>query len=93
MPYATFTVDDFCKDPDFIRWVLTPTDESNRFWQAFMADYPHKMTDLQPAIDYVKVHAVSGNRSRQQSDLARLKQRIWNDIEGPDKPGTLTRYL
>jgi transmembrane sensor len=80
MPNSDFTVEDFCKDPNFIHWVLSPTDESNRFWQSFMADYPHKVADIQTAIDYVKTIRFREIDPSQQ-DLAQLKQRIWNDIE------------
>ena len=80
MRYPTFTVEDFCKDPDFVRWVMTPTDESNRFWQAFLADHPHKTTEIQTAGNYVKMIHFSEIEPSQE-DLARLKQRIWQDIE------------
>ncbi len=84
MPDPAFTVEDFCKDPDFIRWVLTPTLESNRFWQAFVADHPHKAADIRLAVDYVKtIHFRETNPS--DKDLARLKQRIWTDIDRPAK--------
>lgn len=86
MPYPAFTVDDFCKDPDFIRWVLTPTDESNRFWQDFIAAYPHKTADVRSAIEYVKSIRFQEIDPSPQ-DLARLKQRIWNDLDKPvDNP-------
>ena len=82
MHYPTFTVEDFCKDPDFIRWVIAPTDESNRFWRAFMVDNPHKVADVQTATAYVKtIHFDEINPS--PHDLARLKQRIWEGIEQP----------
>ncbi|WP_332367605.1 hypothetical protein [Spirosoma telluris] len=82
MPNSDFTVEDFCKDPNFIHWVLSPTDESNRFWQSFMADFPHKVADIQLAIDYVRTIRFREIEPSEQ-DLARLKQRIWNDIEQP----------
>lgn len=88
MPDPTFTVEAFCKDPDFIRWVLTPTPESNRFWQAFIADNPHKAADIRLAVDYVKtIHFQEINPS--EKDLARLKHRIWTDIQQlrPSGPG------
>ncbi|GAB2594682.1 FecR family protein [Spirosoma areae] len=80
MQNPAFTVEDFCKDPQFIGWVLTPTDESNRVWQTYMADYPHKVADIQLAIDYVKTIQFRELEPSPQ-DLARLKQRIWQDIE------------
>lgn len=80
MQYPDFTVEDFCADPDFIRWVIAPTTESDRFWQAFMAGYPHKVADIQTAANYVKtIHFSEIDPS--QDDLARLKQRIWRDID------------
>lgn len=82
MPNSDFTVEDFCKDPNFIGWVLNPTDESNRFWHSFMADYPYKKADIQVAIDYVKTIQFREIDPSEQ-DLARVKQRIWNDIETP----------
>jgi transmembrane sensor len=82
MPNSAFTVEDFCKDPTFIRWVLTPTDESDRFWQTFMADHPHKAPDIQLAIDYIKTMRFR-EIDPSPEDLARLKHRIWQDIENP----------
>ncbi|CCH00406.1 anti-FecI sigma factor, FecR [Fibrella aestuarina BUZ 2] len=82
MPYATFTVDDFCNDPYFIQWVVHPTDESNQFWQAFMVDYPHKRETVQQAIDFVKTIQFQ-EIEPSELDLARLKQRIWADIDQP----------
>lgn len=82
MQYPAFTIEDLCKDPQFIGWVIAPTDESNRFWQAYTAEYPDKAADIQLAIDYVKtIHFQEVEPS--QEDLARLKQRIWKDLETP----------
>ena len=86
MPDPAFTVDDFCKDPDFIHWVLNPSPESNRFWQAFIADHPHKAAEIRLAVDYLKtIHFQEITPS--DNDLARLKQRIWNDIRQPVRTG------
>ncbi|WP_338869056.1 FecR domain-containing protein [Spirosoma sp. SC4-14] len=92
MPNSDSTVEDFCKDPNFIRWVLTPTDESNRFWQSFMADYPHKRADISLAIDYVKTIQFREIEPTQQ-DLARLKQRIWADIDKPARQTTTVQLI
>ena len=91
MQYPDFTADDFCKDPEFIRWVCTPTEESNRFWQTFMADNPHKAPAIQVATDYVKmIHFHEIDPSEQ--DLARLKQRIWTDIDRIEQPFRVVRW-
>ncbi len=85
MPYPAFTAEDFSKDPDFIRWVQTPTDESNQFWQAFLTNNPHKAADIRVAKDYVTMlqfHEIDPS----EQDLARLKQRIWADIDQREQP-------
>lgn len=85
MPYPQFTAEDFCKDPDFIGWVTTPTPDSNRFWQVFLRENPHKAADVRQAVDYVRtIHFQEINPSHQ--DLARLKQRIWSDINHFGRP-------
>ena len=82
MHYPTFTVDDFCKDAYFIGWVMAPTDESNRFWRAFLADYPHKASDVQLATDYVR--SIRFNEITPSTDaLFQLKRRIWTDLDRP----------
>lgn len=91
MQYPAFTAEDFSKDPDFIRWVQTPNEESNRFWQAFLADNPDKTADVQAAIDYItmiKFHEIDPS----EQDLARLKQRIWTDIERREQPFRFRRW-
>ncbi|MBC8151287.1 MAG: hypothetical protein H7Z72_00080, partial [Bacteroidetes bacterium] len=85
MPYPTFTTTDFCKDPDFIGWVTAPTPESDRFWQAFLLENPHKIADIRQASEYIKtIHFQEITPSQQ--DLARLKQRIWSDINHFGRP-------
>ena len=82
MHYPMFTVEDFCKDPTFIQWVIRPTPELNQFWQVFMAQHPHKITDVQMATDYIKTIQFR-EIDPPEADLARLKQRIWDDIDHP----------
>lgn len=84
MPYCDFNLEDFCKDPDFIRWVQTPTDETNRFWRSFMAEYPHKVADIQRATEFVRLIQFQEIIPSSQ-DLARLKQRIFSDVEQPER--------
>lgn len=48
-----------------------------------MADYPYKKADIQLAINYVKTIQFR-EVDPSESDLARIKQRIWNDIERSD---------
>ncbi len=80
---STSTVEDLCKDTNFIQWVVAPTDESNRYWQAYLAAYPYKADDVRTAIDFVRTLRFQEIDPSAQ-DLARLRQRIWQDIDNTD---------
>lgn len=80
MDYSSFKAEEFCKDIDFIAWVLTPSDESNQFWNAYMANNSNKVKEIQIAKEYVETfHFQEIDVS--EEDIQRLKQRIWDDIE------------
>lgn len=80
MDYSSFKAEEFCKDVDFIAWVLTPSDESNQFWNAYMANNSSKIKEIQIAKEYVETfHFQEIDVS--EEDIQRLKQRIWDDIE------------
>lgn len=80
MDYSSFKAEEFCKDVDFIAWVLTPSDESNQFWNAYMANNSSKVKEIQIAKEYVETfHFQEIDVS--EEDIQRLKQRIWDDIE------------
>ncbi len=85
MLYPTFTVKDFCKDPAFIRWVTDPTPELIQFWEEFMLDYPQKIIDIQLATNYVSTIRFA-EIDPSPKDLARLKKRIWADIDQQSVP-------
>lgn len=40
--YLTYNLTDFLNDPDFVRWVKTPTNENDLFWKQFSAQFPDK---------------------------------------------------
>ena len=80
MKYLSFTAEEFCEETDFIQWVLAPTDESNQFWNSFLATYPNKTKEIQLAQDYIKTLRFQ-EIDPLEEDIAALKQRIWNDIE------------
>jgi hypothetical protein len=62
--------------------VISPTEESNRFWAAFLQQYPHKLKEMERASEFIKtIHFQEFEPSH--DDLSRLKQRSWDDIETP----------
>lgn len=80
MEYTSFEVEEFCKDTDFIRWVIFPTEESNQFWNSFMATHPDKYHDIKVAIEYIQTfHFQEFEPSARE--FSNLKQRILDDIE------------
>ena len=80
MDYSSFKAEEFCKDVDFIAWVLSPSDESNQFWNAYIANNSNKFKEIQIAREYIEtLHFQEIDVS--DEDINRLKHRIWNDIE------------
>lgn len=45
---------EFIHDPDFVEWVLSPTIESNQFWQTYLAENPSQKMDIEQAIFLIK---------------------------------------
>lgn len=82
MNYSVFDVQEFCEDADFIRWVVSPTDELNQFWNTFLIANPSKSKDIQIAREYIKTLHFQ-EVEVEQEDLTRLRNRIWGDIEKP----------
>ena len=80
MDYSSFKAEEFCKDVDFIAWVLSPTDESNQFWNAYIANNSSKFKEIQIAREYVETFHFQ-EIEVSDDDINRLKYRIWNDIE------------
>ncbi|MBB5286421.1 ferric-dicitrate binding protein FerR (iron transport regulator) [Rhabdobacter roseus] len=82
MNYLSYEIDDFCQDSDFIGWVLAPGPESDAFWRSFLEKYPHKAAAVQAAAERVRLFQFQ-EIEPQPSDLNRLRERIWNDLETP----------
>ncbi|MEI6949292.1 FecR domain-containing protein [Paraflavisolibacter sp. H34] len=46
-PYPQFGEADLIADPHFQEWVLRPTEENRRFWNAFVERYPAKQEEVE----------------------------------------------
>ena len=44
--YKDFETYEFIEDDNFRRWVLLKDDSLNFFWEAYLKEYPHKISDL-----------------------------------------------
>lgn len=47
--YADYSVADFMKDDDFLRWATQPNQEDKVFWAAFLMDYPGQKENVNKA--------------------------------------------
>lgn len=47
--YLAHTIEEFVLDDDFMRWVLHPDKESDRFWKAFLLQHPEKEGEIEEA--------------------------------------------
>lgn len=79
MDYSSFKAEEFCKDFNFIGWILSPTEESDKFWNAYISENTSKFKEIQMAKEYVETFHFQ-EIDVAVEDISRLKQRIWNDI-------------
>ncbi|CAG5016878.1 hypothetical protein DYBT9275_05656 [Dyadobacter sp. CECT 9275] len=95
MEYSDYKAADFCADPHFVQWVLSPTTDTDMFWKEFRAVHPEKEEEIRSAILMLnsiefEVTQPSGKR------LAALKSRIEYELDkadrGYDKKRSYLRY-
>lgn len=53
MEYNKYKTEDFVLDPDFRKWVLTSTAESNVFWNSWIKQHPDKIDTVKEARDII----------------------------------------
>lgn len=88
MQYQHFTSTDFALDEYFQRWVISPDEETDSFWDTWLLQYPEKKVDVENArqmIDAFKFKTESLPNDRHQ----RLYDNILNVIQND----TATRPL
>jgi transmembrane sensor len=85
MNYTEFSSDDFIKDDYFQRWVLSPDEANNRFWEDFVRQHPYKQGAIQEARQFLLLFHFRESDVF-QSRIASLKKRIDAEIDqaGPD---------
>ncbi len=70
-----YDVEDFLKDPEFIRWVRYPDKESSEFWNSFVNGHPDSRAAMLKARELIKTLKLSGDRPP-----AGVKQHILENI-------------
>ncbi|MBT33024.1 MAG: anti-sigma factor [Thalassobius sp.] len=54
MNYKNYNLEDFLKDEFFIKWVREPNQDSDRFWQQWIANNPQKKQEVLEASQIIK---------------------------------------
>ncbi|MBC9795371.1 FecR family protein [Sinomicrobium weinanense] len=85
MKYTTYNKMDFAADEYFIQWVYHPNAENCRFWETFLANFPHKREDVKAARRIVM-------QLSEKSSFGRLPEEIWGKVQneiqsGPGRSG------
>jgi transmembrane sensor len=80
MDYSRYQVEDFVTDEYFIKWVKTPTEESNAFWTAWLSINPERRSRVQEAREIILLLDIKDNPAPE----GRLLD-IWENIIREDQ--------
>ena len=70
-----YEVEDFLKDPEFIRWVRNPDKESSEFWNSFANGHPDSRSTMLKARELISVLKLSG-----ESPPSGIRQQILGNV-------------
>ena len=74
--YDEFSAEDFALDDRFQKWVLTPDDETEQFWNDLLVRFPQKQGEIEEAKELVQL---SGLTSDPEANTAYLA--TWNKLK------------
>jgi len=79
--YIKYSTEEFILDDDFIKWVLHPTRETDRYWNDFLKNHPEKKQQVKEAVFMIKaIRAVEPAISRQRLS------RVYNNAQPSPTP-------
>ncbi|MBW6537833.1 MAG: FecR domain-containing protein [Mariniphaga sp.] len=65
--YIKYTTEEFILDDDFMKWVVHPTPETDRYWNDFLKNHPEKKQQVKEAVFMIKaIRAVEPVFSQQR---------------------------
>lgn len=76
MNYQSYTVNDFIQDDAFLRWVLSPEEATERYWQQVIEQFPSQQRTIQQARQLVYQLAAAEEKPVSEQQLAALWTRI-----------------
>jgi ferric-dicitrate binding protein FerR (iron transport regulator) len=59
--YRNFSAQDLALDASFLKWVLSPDDESTRFWNGLIQRYPHLEKEVMEAQELIRLTGLSAD--------------------------------
>lgn len=75
--YATYGLEDFVQDEEFIRWVKYPDRESNLFWSQLLETYPFQQETIHQAKQVVLKLSEAASPTIEVDDA----KEIWNTLQ------------
>ena len=91
--YLQYTPEEFATDDFFIHWVLSTDLEAETFWQNWLEVYPFKRNDVEIARQLVLVANHLPVPVVPESEIAALKQSVFDRIEADEPTQTVSRPL
>ena len=88
MDYRNYSVEDFILDARFTKWVLEPNPETNRYWENWLANHPHRWKDLSEArklLLNLSMHEHAIKKTQKQELLAQINSKIDQDDQAEEK--------
>lgn len=81
--YATYDLDDFVQDGEFIRWVKSPDPVSNRFWSSLLETYPFQQETIRQARQIVLRLSAATYTDVEKQDVEAIWQNLQESINQP----------
>lgn len=75
--YKDYSAADFALDESFQKWVLSPDKQTDHFWKSIIEKYPFKKSEIDEAIQLVRLSGISTDQDANAAYLA-----IWKNVGG-----------
>ena len=73
--YKDFSAADFALDESFQKWVLTPDEQTTRFWKDILKNYPDKKKEIEEAAQLIRFSGLSPDREANEAYL-----QVWKNL-------------
>ncbi len=70
------SVEDLLKDEFFVQWVIRPTEESNYYWEQWLANHPSQKQTLQNALQIIKSLDYSATDEMSQNEKDQILNKL-----------------